>query len=51
MAEAVLDPKNPMIGNFGGCWARARPADIAVALANRLMNCRRFMPTAGFGTS
>jgi hypothetical protein len=46
MAEAVLEPKNPIVGAFADCWAWAGIA--AIALPKRVMNWRRFMLDPGF---
>ena len=43
MAEGVLEPKNPMIGSFPTCCARAASGHIAAAPPISVMNSRRFM--------
>jgi hypothetical protein len=40
--EAVAEPKNPMVGSFAGCCARAASGHAAAALPTNAMNSRRF---------
>jgi hypothetical protein len=46
LAEGVAAPKNPMIGSFAGCCARAASGH-AAAPASSDMNAPRFMPDIG----
>src|SRR5262249_51314224 len=42
MAESVVVPKNPMVGSFGGCCARAASGHAAAPPSSE-MNVRRLM--------
>src|SRR5262249_41764583 len=42
-AEYVLPPKNPMVGSFPGCCARADRGQVAATPPNRVMNSRRLI--------
>jgi hypothetical protein len=42
LAEGVAAPKNPMIGSFAGCCARAVRGHAIAALPNSVLNLRRF---------
>src|ERR1039458_7254293 len=42
-AEDVLAPKNPMVGSFAGCCARAANGHAAAAPPRSVMNSRRLM--------
>ena len=41
MAEGVAAPKNPMVGSFAGCCARAASGHAAAAPPSSVMNSRR----------
>jgi len=42
MVKGVPAPKNPMVGNFPGCCARAVSDQVTAALLKAVMNSRRF---------
>ena len=51
--EGVCPPRNPMVGNFPTCCARAAIGHATAAPPSRVMNSRRFMgspPQAGSRT-
>jgi hypothetical protein len=41
MVEGVVEPKNPMVGSFAGCCARAASGHAAAAPPRRVMTSRR----------
>jgi uncharacterized protein YchJ len=43
----VLSPKNPTIGRFAVCCARAASGHAAAAAPSSVMNARRFMSSMG----
>src|SRR5262249_36569589 len=43
-AQAVVAPRNPMVGSFPGCCARAAIGHAAAGPPSSVMNSRRFIP-------
>ena len=50
-AERVVGPKNPMVGSFPACCARAASGHAAAAPPSSVMNSRRPMPDMGLPPS
>jgi uncharacterized protein DUF6166 len=46
--EGVAEPKNPIVGSFDGCCARAASGHAAVAPHTSVMNSRRFLLNIAF---
>ena len=42
-SDSVLEPKNPIVGSFAACCARAASGQIAVAPPSSVINSRRLM--------
>jgi hypothetical protein len=51
MATDVLVPKNPMVGSFVGCCARAPTGHVTAAPPSSVMNSRRLMSDMGLPPS